>query len=77
MHAILLDTKLFFCMIFWIFGRPFGAIRADYRFSRRDGCISTGRVGLRSAPRGPGDIWKLFSEVGFVVGKALMGNSTN
>ena len=32
--------------------------------SRRDECISTARVRPGSAPRGPGDIWELFSEVG-------------
>ena len=56
-----------------MFGRPFEAARADYRVSRCDGCISTGRVGRRSSPRGPagssGDRFRrsrfreLFSEV--------------
>ena len=45
-----------------IFGRPFEAIRGDYRVNRRDGCISTGRDRHRFAPRGPGDIWELFEE---------------
>ena len=49
---------------FFIFGDPFEAVGADDRDSRRDGCISMGRVRPRSAPRGPGDIWELFSEVG-------------
>ena len=41
--------------VFRILGRPFEVIRADYGVSRRDECISTGRVRPRSAPRGPGD----------------------
>ena len=35
--------------MFRIFGRPFEAVRADYRVSRRDEWISTGRV---DPPRG-------------------------
>ena len=50
---------------FWIFRRPCGAVGADDRVSRRDRSVSAGRVGPRSAARGPGDIWELFSEVGF------------
>ena len=45
---------------FWIFGRPFEAVRADYRVSRRDGWISAGRVRPRSAPRGLEAIWEPF-----------------
>ena len=52
--------------MFRIFGRLFEAVRADYRVSRRDECISTGRVRPRSAPRGPGDIWEPFSEVDYI-----------
>ena len=40
--------------IFYILGSPFEAVGADYKVSRRDGCISTGRVRPRSAPRGRG-----------------------
>ena len=47
--------------IFRIFGRPFEAVRADDRVSRRDECISTGQVRPGSAPRGPGDIMEQFS----------------
>ena len=56
-------------MILWsaLFSFKVEAVRADYRVSRRDGCISTGRVRPRSAPRGPGDIWEPFSEVGIFV----------
>jgi len=45
------------------FARPFEAVRADDGVSRRDECISTGRVSPGSAPRGPGDLWGPFSEV--------------
>ena len=51
--------------IFRILGRPFDAVRADAGVSRRDECISTGWERPGSSPRGPGDIWELFSEVGF------------
>jgi len=44
---------------------PFEAARADDRVSHRNECISTARVRPGSAPRGPGDIWEVFSEVGF------------
>ena len=47
--------------IFWIFGRPFGNVRADFSRSRRHGCISAGRVRDRFAPRGPGDVGGTFS----------------
>ena len=43
---------------FRIFGRPFEAVRVDYRGSRRGEGISTGRVRPGSAPRGPGDIFR-------------------
>ena len=45
-----------------ILGRPFEAVRADYRVSRRDECISTGRERPGSSPRGPGVVLELFSE---------------
>ena len=46
-----------------ILARPFEAVRADDGVSRRDECISKGRVRPGSAPRGPGVILELFSEV--------------
>ena len=49
-----------------MFGRPLEAVSADDRVSRRDACISTGRVRPRSAPRGPRDVREPFSEVVFV-----------
>jgi len=51
---------------FHTFARPFEAARAEYGVSRRDGRTSTGRARASSAPRGPGDIWGPFSEVGGV-----------
>ena len=48
-----------------IFGRPFEAVGADDGVSRRDECISAGRVRPGSALIGPGGIWEPFSEVVF------------
>ena len=52
--------------IFWIFGRPFRDVGADVPPSRRDGWLRAGRVSLGIAPRGPGDVWELSSEVVFI-----------
>ena len=42
--------------MFRVFGRLFEAIGADDGVSRRDECISTGRVRPGSSPRGAGDM---------------------